>query len=247
MASYLITGCSRGLGLELTKLLSSSSAVSTIFATARSLTPALQDLVNSSNGRIHFVPLDVAKDDSIAAAVQEVTQILGADRGLDVLINNAGIQILEKDGIAHMHALEETLNVNVVAVHKVSSAFLPLLSRSSAQKKLLVVVTSGLASMTNKDYFAAAPFPSYKVSKAAVNMLTLQYSMELGPKGFIVFAVTPGWLRTDMGGPHADLEPVVGARQFVDILQKATPADNGSFRQIYVEGSKQYDGRNFPW
>ncbi|RFU31414.1 hypothetical protein B7463_g4908, partial [Scytalidium lignicola] len=247
MASYLITGCSRGFGLELTRLLSSSSAVSILFATARSLTPALQDIVDSSNGRVHFVPLDVTKDDSITAASQEVTGVLGADRGLDVLINNAGIQILEKDGITHMNALEETLNVNVIAVAKVSAAFLPLLSRYDTLKKLLVVVTSDLGSLTNKDHYAVAPFPSYKISKAAVNMLMLQYSLELGQKGFTVFAVSPGWMRTDMGGPYADLEPVVGASQFVEILQKATPADNGSFRQIYVEGSKLYDGKNLPW
>ena len=99
MASYLITGSSRGIGLELTKLLTSSSDVRTVFATARSLSPALQEVVNSSNGRVQFVPLEVAKEDSIAAAVQEVTQKLGPGNGLDVLVNNAGIQILEQDGV----------------------------------------------------------------------------------------------------------------------------------------------------
>ena len=245
MTSYLITGCSRGLGLELTKLLSSQSDV-IIFATARSLTPALQSVVNSSNGRVHFIALDVTNGESLAAAVVEVTQKLGSGNGLDILINNAGIQILEKDGTKDMHALAETLNVNVIAVHKVSSAFLPLLFRG-AQKKLLVV-SSELGSITAAENFSASPpFPSYKISKTAVNMLTVQYAMELGPKGFTVFAVSPGWLRTDMGGSYANLEPVIGARQLIEIVQAATPADNGSFRQIYVEGWKLYDGRNIPW
>jgi NAD(P)-dependent dehydrogenase (short-subunit alcohol dehydrogenase family) len=246
MASYLITGCSRGIGLEITKLLSSSSTVGTVFATARSLTPALQDLVNSSGGCVHFVPLDVTKDDSIAAAALEVNQKLGSESGLDVLINNAGIQILEENGATGMHALAESLNVNVIAVHKVSSAFLPLLSRGS-QKKILML-SSELGSMALADGFSAnAPFPSYKISKAAVNMLTVQYAMELKPKGFTVFIVNPGWLRTDMGGPYAYLEPVVGAQQVVEILLKASPADSGSFRQIYVEGWEIYDGKNIPW
>jgi NAD(P)-dependent dehydrogenase (short-subunit alcohol dehydrogenase family) len=246
MASYLITGCSRGLGLELTKLLSSSPTVSTVFATARSLTPDLEDVVNSSSGRVHFVPLDVTKDDSIAAAAEEVTRKLGSGNGLDVLVNNAGIQILEKDGVTRMHALSETLNVNVIAVHKVSSAFLPLLS-CGTQKKLLII-SSQLGSMANnEDFSKGAPFPSYKISKAAVNMLTVQYAMELGPKSFTVFAVNPGWLRTDMGGQHANLEPRIGARQVIKIIQEATAADNGSFRQIYVEGWEVYDGKNIPW
>lgn len=247
MASYLITGCSRGLGLEMTKILSSSApdAVSTVFATARNLTPALKDVIDASNGRVQFVTLDVLDETSIAAAVSEVTRLLGPDKGLDVLINSAGIQILEKDGATQMHALQETLSLNVVAVHNVSSAFMPLLSRGT-QKKLLIV-SSELGSMEKKDYSALAPFPSYKISKAAVNMLTVQYAMELAPKGYIVFAVSPGWLKTDLGGPHADLEPVVGARQVVEIIQKATPQDNGKLRQIYVEGSEVYDGKYIPW
>jgi NAD(P)-dependent dehydrogenase (short-subunit alcohol dehydrogenase family) len=93
MASILITGCSRGLDLELTKLSSLSTDISIVFATARSLTPALQDVVDSSGGCVQFVSLDVTKDDSITAAVQEVTKKLGPGKGLDVLVNNAGIQL----------------------------------------------------------------------------------------------------------------------------------------------------------
>jgi len=244
MTSYLITGCSRGLGLELTKLLAGSSSVGTVFATARSKTPALDSVINSSNGRVHFVPLDVTTDKSVSSAVSAVTSRLeGA--GLDVLINNAGIQILEPNGATKMHALEETLGVNVIAVHRVSSAFLPLLEKGKLKK--LLVVTSELGSMTNKDYSALAPFPSYKISKAAVNMLTVQYAMELKPKGFTVFCVSPGWLKTDLGGPAADLEPAVGAKEVLLILVNATTEDSGKFKQIYVEGSKVYHGGEIEW
>jgi NAD(P)-dependent dehydrogenase (short-subunit alcohol dehydrogenase family) len=246
MASYLITGSSRGIGLELTKLLTSSSDVRTVFATARSLSPALQEVVNSSNGRVQFVPLEVAKEDSIAAAVQEVTQKLGPGNGLDVLVNNAGIQILEQDGVGHMHGLAETLDVNVIGVQKVSAAFLPLLTLG-AQKKLVIISSDLGSNAFAENYAANAPYPSYKVSKAAANMLATVFSLELGPKGFTVFALNPGWLRTDMGGPHAILEPIVGASQVAEIIQKATPADNGTFRSIYVEGNPYYDGKNIPW
>ena len=245
MASILITGCSRGIGLELTKLYSLLTDVSIVFATARSLTPALQEVIDSSSDRVQFISLDVTKDDSITAAVQEVTEKLGPRRGLDILVNKAGIQVLEKDGATHMHALEETFTVNVVSVHKVSAAFLPLLI-CGTQKKI-IVVTSELGSMAMKENFALAPFPSYKISKAALNMLMILYAIELGPKGFTVFAVNPGWLKTDMGSQYANFEPVVGARQVVEIIQTSTSADNGSTCNIYVEGWKIYDGKNLPW
>jgi len=96
------------------------------------------------------------------------------------------------------HSLEKTLDTNVIAVHKVTSAFLPLLSKGNAKK--IINISSTLGSMAEKDYSALAPFPSYKISKAALNMLTVQYSMELGPKGFIVLCLSPGWLQTDLGG-----------------------------------------------
>ncbi|KFZ05048.1 hypothetical protein V502_09982 [Pseudogymnoascus sp. VKM F-4520 (FW-2644)] len=145
-----------------------------------------------------------------------------------------------------MHALTESFEVNVAAVQKVSSAFLPLLSLG-AQKKL-VTISTDLGSITNAEIYAAnAPFPSYKITKAAVNMLMKQFALELGPKGFTVFPINPGWLKTDMGGPYAYLEPIVGAKQVVEIIQKSTTADNGSFRSLYVEGHEFYDGKDLPW
>jgi NAD(P)-dependent dehydrogenase (short-subunit alcohol dehydrogenase family) len=89
-----------------------------------------------------------------------------------------------------MRTLKELLATNVIGVHKVSAAFLPLLSKGT-QKKLLII-TSKLGSMGNKDYSSTMLFPSYKISKAAVNMLAVQYTLELGPKGFTMFYVSPG-------------------------------------------------------
>lgn len=244
MASYLITGCSRGLGLELTKLLAASPSASLIFATARRETTALKSIVDSSDGRVIYVHLEVTDDASIASAVKTVTGKLHGN-GLDVLINNAGIQVLESHGATKMHALEQTLQINVIGVHKVSSAFLPLLEKGTLKK--LLIITSELGSKGMKDYSAKAPFPSYKVSKAAVNMIMVQYAMELKPKGFTVFGVSPGWMKTDLGGPGADLEPIVGATQVLEILEKATPEDNGHYKQIFVEGSEIYNGKDIPW
>ena len=248
MASYLVTGSSRGLGLELVKQLvsASSSSVGAIFATARSPTPsaALNHAINTSGGRVRFVQLDITDDGSIGAAAREVSRQLGT-KGLDVLINNAGIQIYEAGGASGMDSLDVTLATNVTSVHKVSSAFLPLLS--NGKEKKIVNISSILGSMASKDYSAQAPFPSYKISKAALNMLTVQYSMELAPKGFTVIAVNPGWLQTDLGGPQADLPAETGAKSVMDIIYLSSKEDNGAFRSILVQDHDLYDGKNLPW
>lgn len=92
MASYLITGTSRGIGLSLATQLAAlpSSQVGIIFATARSESDALKQVINSSSGRVVFVPLEVTDKASVASAVSAVKSKLDG-KGLDVLINNAGI------------------------------------------------------------------------------------------------------------------------------------------------------------
>ena len=91
MASYLITGCARGLGLALAEHLSTfpSSEVDRILVTARGESTALRALIQSSAGKVQFIRLDTSNESSIKAAASEVNHIL-AGQGLDVLIYNAG-------------------------------------------------------------------------------------------------------------------------------------------------------------
>jgi len=104
MASYLITGCSRGLGLALTTHLLTfpSSEIGTIIATSRTQSPALKSLVSNSDGRVVYIQLDTTDEYSIKSAVIEAEKVLG-EKGLDVLINNAGILRFAPDGIASMY------------------------------------------------------------------------------------------------------------------------------------------------
>ncbi|KAM0800399.1 hypothetical protein BDR22DRAFT_245902 [Usnea florida] len=249
MSSYLITGCSRGLGLELVKqlLLAPPSSVSTVLATSRSSSPSalLQEQIKQSESRIHHLQLDVNDKHSIQSASQHASQILDG-RGLDVLINNAGIMSSEtEEPQTFMHDLQPVLSTNVLAVHHVSSTFLPLLERG--REKKLVNITSTLGSMGLNAYTKTMPFPAYKISKAALNMLTIQYANDLEARGFTVFCISPGWLRTDLGGPRADLAPDVGAKATMDVVYGSTRADNGAFRNVHVPGVQRYDGENPPW
>lgn len=103
MASYLITGASRGIGLAMARTLASKPAneVSVIFAAARTQTDDLKRLVAQSSGRIHPVSMDVESKNSIQAAVATVEHALSG-KGLDVLINNAGIMPSTRGGIENM-------------------------------------------------------------------------------------------------------------------------------------------------
>lgn len=250
MASFLITGSSRGLGLELVRHLAAfpSGTIGTIFASARASLPSsdLAQVIQTSSGRVQYVQLDVNSQSSIEAAAATVNQKLSSGTGLDVLINNAGIQISEsKPSQMKATDLEFTLSTNVTGVHRVTSAFLPLLSRGKSKK--IVNVSSTLGSINLTAQSGAVFHPSYRLSKAALNMLTVQYASELAPQGFTVFAVSPGWLQTDLGGSHAHLKPADGARATLDIILSSREKDNGSFRDIYIEGDSFYTGENPPW
>lgn len=103
MSSYLITGAARGLGLEMATLLAArpSSEVSLVITTARKASPALQKLAQESSGRVVIIPAEVTDENTVQEAADKVKGIVG-DKGLDVLINNAGIMNYTPDGIETM-------------------------------------------------------------------------------------------------------------------------------------------------
>lgn len=104
MASYLVTGSSRGLGLALVSRLASlpKAEVASIIATARQdNSPQLKEIVSASSGRVEFVKLDVTDKTSVEEAVKSVEHKLKG-KGLDYLINNAGVMDWSKDGLESM-------------------------------------------------------------------------------------------------------------------------------------------------
>ena len=109
-----------------------------------------------------------------------------------------------------------------------------------------------------------APCPAYKISKCALNQLTVQYALSYQDEGFVCIAVNPGvsqslhssgkimlirsqWLQSDMGGKGADLTLPQGAEAVWNVVEFAGASDNGRFKNIYVPGWKAYDGQDIPW
>jgi len=253
MASFLITGASRGFGLALVRELASlpGSEVSQVFAAARGAAPALDELVQKSSGRVIIVKLDVTDKVSIKNAAAEVEKTLGG-KGLDVLINNAGICQYASEGTKSMENLEESFSVNVMGVHWVTQAFLPLLQKGTLKKVANIATTLGSISLAAG--VAAFPAPAYKISKAAMNALTVQYAVDHEKEGFTFIALCPGWLKTDLGGGDmADLTPEQGAKASLDIIFKKGQEHNGKMPKVFVKGWEDskgpnvYDGTNAPW
>ncbi|KAF2803101.1 short chain oxidoreductase [Mytilinidion resinicola] len=250
MPSYLITGCSRGLGLEMASQLSKTSG-NLIFATARGApTAALQKLIDGSAGRVIYVQLDAESPESIKSAVAQVEKHLNG-KGLDILINNAGVMPFSMGGVATMDNLSSTFSTNVLSVHLVTSAFIPLLKKGTEKKVFNVSTTLG--SIAHAATYRQTPAPAYAVTKAALNMLTVQYSLGYEDQGFTFIALSPGWLKTDLGGEGADLPVADGAEATLKIVHEKGKEDTGKFFNIKkagwgnATGLNYYDGKEVSW
>jgi NAD(P)-dependent dehydrogenase (short-subunit alcohol dehydrogenase family) len=189
MTTTLITGANRGLGYETARRLIESGH--TVWMGSRDEARG-QQAADALGGR--FVPLDVTSDESVASAAKTVA----AAGGIDVLINNAGISGPHRDA-AELTA-QDALTVydtNVVSIVRMTSAFIPILRRSSAPT--IVNVTSGMGSFAavhDPDRIESTIIaPLYTSSKSAVTMLTVQYAKAF-PE-IRINAADPGYTATD--------------------------------------------------
>ena len=196
MSSVLITGANRGIGLALVKEFLKQG--NRVIATARQ--PDKADELNALSKTYHepnytVIPMDVTNADSVNQAYSKIAQSFSS---LDILINNAGVNPDVKDekfedmDIAHF---EMAFDVNVVGVARVSRSLLPLLRKGNEPR--IINISSGAGSIAIKTNFKLY---SYSTSKAALNMFTRALAAELKPEEIIVVALSPGWVRTDMGG-----------------------------------------------
>ncbi|MDJ0698369.1 MAG: SDR family oxidoreductase [Woeseiaceae bacterium] len=222
--TVLITGANRGLGLEFAKQYAADGWQ--VIGTARN--PAQADALNELDVRV--LQLDVVDRDSVAALVTSL-----GDAPVDLLINNAGIfprfsTIESVDYDDYMR----TLAVNTAGPMLVTSAVLPNLRKG--ERKKIVNITSRLGSIELND---GSNFYGYRESKAALNMLSKTLAGELGPEGFIVLALHPGWVATDMGGASAPLTPEQSVTAMRAVIGSLTPEESGSYRS--------YEGEVEPW
>ncbi len=223
MATYLITGANRGLGLEFARQLAQQNH--TVLGTARDPAKALE-LARLAH---QVVPLDVGDPESIRAMRDHLK-----DRPIDVLINNAGVSSTAKS-IRTLDAgeLHRVFAVNSFGPMLVTQALLENLR--AGQRKLIFNITSQLGSITN----TGGTNYGYSGSKAALNMLNKCLSNEIRADGFTCVVAHPGWVQTDMGGKQAPLTPEESVRDLLALIAKLTPEDTGKFYN--------HDGAIMPW
>lgn len=193
MPTTLITGATRGLGLETARRLRRLGH--TVYLGARDARRGVDEA-----SRIGAVPIlmDVTDDSSVVAAAERVRHEVGA---LDVLVNNAGIAGEQRPPAeATLTDLRRVLETNVIGAAGVLLAFTPLLEASSAP--VVVNVSSAVGSLAlNAGPDAPWSMVAYPISKAALNMLTVQYARAF-PR-WRVNSVTPGLTATDFTpGPN---------------------------------------------
>ncbi|CAK6966428.1 C-factor [Scomber scombrus] len=246
--SVLITGSSRGIGLQLLKQLAKSTdRPATIIATARNPTGSkeLQELSNTCPG-VYTVTLDTDSQQSISSALKEVQSIVGS-KGLNCLINNAAINISTDIDTVTPEAMMKTFQTNSVAPLFVTKAFLPLLQTAAGQstgmgmhRAAVINISSILGSITyTRGEGANFKSYAYRISKAALNMVTRCLAADLGSHGILCMALHPGWVKTDMGGPLAELTVEDSVSGLLTVLSNLTDNDHGEF--------KDYRGNNIPW
>jgi NAD(P)-dependent dehydrogenase (short-subunit alcohol dehydrogenase family) len=224
----LVTGASRGLGLELVRQYLATGAQ--VFAAARHPDGELAALATAHAATLTLIPLDVTLDDQRQAAVATVEKVAGA---LDVLVNNAGKNAKGAALGAYTDALLlELVHTNAVAPVMLGQAFLPLLARGTNPR--LVNVSTQVGSFGWNQAGTSAP---YAASKAALNMYTRALAREA--RGITTIAVHPGWVKTDMGGPSATLTVVESATYLRTLVDRLEPSDSGQFFN--------YDGTPHPW
>lgn len=244
MPTVLITGAGRGLGLEMVRQYAADGWQ--VIATARDPSKAtgLAALALQSGSRIRVEALDVANHatiDALAAKLHEG----GAPLPIDVLINSAGTMgsgnfaregiTFGKFGRSDFADWEQVFRVNVIGPMKMAEAFVAHVAAS--EQRRIASLTSIIGSIEKN---TIGGLYAYRATKAALNAVMRSMAIDLGRKHRIVAApIHPGWVRTDMGGPRADIDAptsVAGIRQVIASLDASRA---GRFWM--------YDGSELPW
>lgn len=229
--NVLITGANRGIGLEMVKY--SMEQGWRVFACCRNPHNAdnLFNVAKLSNGQISVHIADMQQLSTLQALSYELR-----NEPIDMLINNAGIYGSDKNkfGTVDVESWLLAFQVNTIAPLKMVEAFSEQLQMG--KRKLVTCMSSKMGSMADNGYGNSY---IYRSSKAALNAVVKSLSIDLKERGIISVALHPGWVKTDMGGPEAEITTRECVEQLFGHLSSLTIADSGRFIDI--------DGSDIPW
>lgn len=209
MATILITGVNRGIGLALARHLAERG--DRIIGTSRVPCPELECL-----GVRVEVGVDVAEDASVAALARRL-----GDERIHVLVHNAGVGLEEHLDSLDLDQVRLQIEVNALGPLRVTVALLKNLQAGSK----VIILTSRYGSLSRRNSGAGY---GYRISKAAANMVGRTLAGDLKPRGILVALVQPGFVRTDMTRGAGDVEPDEAARNIALRIDELRPEESGT-------------------
>lgn len=221
MPSALIIGASRGIGLGLVEEFVRRGW--DVVATQRSASPAL-----AATGA-HIATVDIDDSDTVSALAASL-----AGRRFDHVLINAGISGNRADTASNVsrEAMAQLFWTNAIAPVRAGRILLPLVADGGS----IGFMTSILGSVAGRQSGWAE---LYSASKAALNSLTRGFAVaDVGSRPVAVLNLHPGWVKTDMGGPDADIDVATSVKGLVDVISAARPPG-----QRYID----YSGTSIPW
>jgi len=240
MPTVLVTGAARGLGLELVRQYAADGW--TVFACVRSPAgaPGLAALAAGAGGRVEIHALDLADHATIDALAARL-----AGRPIDVLLNSAGTMgkgsfaaegiAFGRFGTSDFDDWMQVLRINAIGPMKMAEAFVAHVAAS--QQKKIVALTSVIGSIGRN---SVGSLYAYRASKAALNAIMRSMAIDLQKShGIVAAPIHPGWVKTDMGGPRADIDVVTSITGVRNVIAGLDAERSGRFWM--------YDGSELPW
>ena len=223
MSRIVITGASRGIGLELCKYFARQGHE--VYAACRVISAALYQL--SDSGVIAIEGVDVFRDDGIVNLRSAL-----AGKSIDILVNNAGVLKSDKLGDLAYADIDYQFQVNAVGPLRVTEALTENLKTGSK----VAMITSRMGSITDN---SSGGYYGYRMSKAALNAAGVNLARDLGSRGIAVALLHPGFVQTDMVGFAGDITPAVAAERLAARIDELTLESSGSFWHA--------NGERLPW
>jgi NAD(P)-dependent dehydrogenase (short-subunit alcohol dehydrogenase family) len=224
----LIVGASRGLGLGMAReyLKRGWRVVATVRGSGRT---ALHELMGQADGRLEITSVDINDPAQVTALRQHLD-----GRAFELLFVNAGVSIGPEETVADV-SLEDFTRImvtNALSPMRVIEGLLALVRPSGT----IGVMSSGLGSVSNNE---SGGYEVYRASKAAVNTFMRSFAARHAGEPRALLLIAPGWVRTDMGGPQADLSVEESVQGVVDTIS----GHAGKTGLHYLD----YRGRTIPW
>ncbi len=228
--TYLITGVTRGIGLEMAKQLLVRGDKVIGAGRHPEKNAALQQLQSQYPQHLRTEHVDV----SFESEAKALAERLGASATIDVLVNNAGYLADSEVELASidLQAVQKMFDINTVGPMRMIRSVLSILHRSPSP--VIVNISSRMGSIGDNSSGGAY---GYRMSKVALNMFNRSFAIE--QPGITSVVLHPGWVQTDMGGKMAPVKPVDAVKGLLNVIDGLNPGHTGRFFD--------FRGEEIPW